>query len=234
MARCSDHRGQGPRPGPVPRAPRGLLHPRAVVEGEEAENDSGGASIAPRARPRMRIAALPSHRIDPAGRAAVRPPHTRAVASPPLPCPHCTDPLMPQRRARPARPLVGLTSSSAAPSAAAVEVAAAAAADELVGPKRRRATTLTRLLPTYAGVNATREGEAAAAAESPAAAAVVTADGRPPPQPSPPLLPPTPQPPSPPLPTLPSVGACRRASWARTEWVLSWKVLTYVMKCGRK
>ena len=57
MARCSDHRGQGPRPGPVPRAPRGLLHPRAVVEGEEAENDSGGASIAPRARPRMRVAA---------------------------------------------------------------------------------------------------------------------------------------------------------------------------------
>ena len=64
------------------------------------------------------------------------------------PCPHCTDPLMPQRRTRPARPLVGLTSSSAAPSAATVEVAAAAAADELVGPKRRRATTLTRLLPT--------------------------------------------------------------------------------------
>jgi len=139
MARCSDHRGQGPRPGPVPRAPRGLLHPRAVEEGEEAENDSGGASIAPRARPRMRVAALPSHRIDPAA------------------CPHCTDPLMPQRRTRPARPLVGLTSSSAAPSAATVEVAAAAAADELVGPKRRRATTLTRLLPTYAGVNATRE-----------------------------------------------------------------------------
>ena len=157
MARCSDHRGQGPRPGPVPRAPRGLLHPRAVVEGEEAENDSGGASIAPRARPRMRVATLSSHRIDPAGCAAVRPPHTRAVASPPLPCPHCTDPLMPQRRTRPARPLVGLTSSSAAPSAATVEVAAAAAADELVGPKRRRATTLTRLLPTYAGVNATRE-----------------------------------------------------------------------------
>ena len=98
MARCSDHRGQGPRPGPVPRAPRGLLHPCAVVEGEEAENDSGGASIAPRARPRMRVATLPSHRIDPAGCAAVRPPHTRAVASPPLPCPHCTDPLMPQRR----------------------------------------------------------------------------------------------------------------------------------------
>ena len=79
------------------------------------------------------------------------------VDLPQSPCPHCTDPLMPQRRTRPARPLVGLTSSSAAPSAATVEVAAAAAADELVGPKRRRATTLTRLLPTYAGVNATRE-----------------------------------------------------------------------------
>ena len=92
MARCSDHRGQGPRPGPVPRAPRGLLHPRAVVEGEEAENDSGGASIAPRARPRMRVATLSSHRSDPAGCAAVRLPHTRAVASPPLPCTHCTDP----------------------------------------------------------------------------------------------------------------------------------------------
>ena len=39
---------------------------------------------------------------------------------------------MPQRRTRPARPLVGLTSSSAAPSAATVEVAAAAAA-ALVG-----------------------------------------------------------------------------------------------------
>ena len=81
--------------------------------------------------------------------------------------------------------------------------------------------------------------EAAAAAESPAAAAVVTADGRPPPQPSPPLLPPPPQPPSPPLPSLPSVRACRRASWApfRPEqkiWVLSGKVLIYVMKCGRK
>ena len=180
MARCSDHRGQGPRPGPVPRAPRGLLHPRAVVEGEEAENESEGASIAPRARPRMRVATLPSHCIDPAGCAAVRPPHTRAVASPPLPCPHCTDPLMPQRRTRPARPLVGLTSSSAAPSAATVEVAAAGAADELVGPKRRRATTLTRLLPTYAGVNATRER------------------ARPPPPPSRPPPPPLSLPPSPP------------------------------------
>ena len=156
MARRSDQRGQGPRPGPVPRAPRGLLHPRAVVEGEEAENESGGASIAPHARPRMRIAALPSHRIDPAGRAAVRPPHTRAVASPPLPLPPLHRPAQPQRRTRPARPLVGLTSSSAAPSAATVEVAAAGAADELVGPKRRRATTLTRLLPTCAGVNATQ------------------------------------------------------------------------------
>ena len=79
MARCSDHRGQGPRPGPVPRAPRGLLHPRAVVEGEEAENDSGGASIAPRARPRMRVAALPSHQI-------LSPHRSRRS-----PCPHCTD-----------------------------------------------------------------------------------------------------------------------------------------------
>ena len=140
MARCSDHRGQGPRPGPVPRAPRGLLHPRAVVEGEEAENDSGGASIAPRARPRMRVAALPSHRIDPAAPLA----HTAQTRS------------LPQRRTRPARPLVGLTSSSAAPSAATVEVAAAGPADELVGPKRRRATTLTRHLPTCAGVNATQ------------------------------------------------------------------------------
>ena len=61
--------------------------PVVGAEGEEAENESEGASIAPRARPRMRIAALPSHRIDPAGRAAVRPPHTRAVASPPLRCP---------------------------------------------------------------------------------------------------------------------------------------------------
>ena len=180
MARCSDHRGQGPRPGPVPRAPRGLLHPRAVVEGEEAENDSGGASIAPRARPRMRVAALPSHCIDPAGCAAVRPPHTRAVASPPLPCPHCTDPLIPQRRARPARPLVGLTSSSAAPSAATVEVAAAGAADELVGPKLRGATTLIRLLPTCAGVNATWRR------------------ARPPPPPNRPPPPPLSLPPSPP------------------------------------
>ena len=30
MARRSDQRGQGPRPGPVPRAPRGLLHPDAL------------------------------------------------------------------------------------------------------------------------------------------------------------------------------------------------------------
>ena len=30
MARRSDQRGQGPRPGPVPRAPRGLLHPGAL------------------------------------------------------------------------------------------------------------------------------------------------------------------------------------------------------------
>ena len=167
MARCSDHRGQGPRPGPVPRAPRGLLHPRAVVEGEEAENDSGGANIAPRARPRMRVATLSSQRIDPAGCAAVRPPHTRAVASPPLPCPRCTAPLMPQRRTRPARPLVGLTSSSAAPSAATVEVAAAGAADELVGPKRRRATTLTRHLPTCAGVKAAAQRNATQRASRP-------------------------------------------------------------------
>ena len=137
--------------------PRGVYFILVLSTGEEAENESEGASIAPRARPRMRIAALPSHCIDPAGRAAVRPPHTRAVASPPLPLPPLHRPAQPQRRTRPARPLVGLTSSSAAPSAATVEVAAAAAADELVGPKRRRATTLTRLLPTYAGVNATRE-----------------------------------------------------------------------------
>ena len=128
----------------------------------------------------MRIAALPSHCIDPAGCAAVRPPHTRAVASPPLPCPHCTDPLMPQRRTRPARPLVGRTSSSAAPSAATVEVAAAGAADELVGPKLRGATTLIRLLPTCAGVNATWRR------------------ARPPPPPNRPPPPPLSLPPSPP------------------------------------
>ena len=118
MARCSDHRGQGPRPGPVPRAPRGLLHPRAVEEGEEAENDSGGASIAPRARPRMRVAALPSHRIDPAGCAAVRPPHTRALASPPLPLPplhrpaHAPTPHPPCSPARWAHELVSGSISS--------------------------------------------------------------------------------------------------------------------------
>ena len=128
--------------------PRGVYFILVLSTGEEAENESEGASIAPRARPRMRVAALPSHRIDPAGCAAVRPPHTRAVASPPLPLPPLHRPAQPQRRTRPARPLVGLTSSSAAPSAATVEVAAAGAADELVGPKRRRATTLTRLLPT--------------------------------------------------------------------------------------
>ena len=86
VARRSDHRGQGPRPGPVPRAPRGLLHPRAVVEGEEAENDSGGASIAPRARPRMRVAALPSHRIDPAAPLA----HTAQTRS----CPNAAPALL--------------------------------------------------------------------------------------------------------------------------------------------
>ena len=75
--------------------PRGVYFILVLSTGEEAENESEGASIAPHARPRMRIAALPSHRIDPAGRAAVRPPHTRAVASPPLRCPHCTDPLCP-------------------------------------------------------------------------------------------------------------------------------------------
>ena len=86
MARRSDQRGQGPRPGPVPRAPRGLLHPRAVEEGEEAENDSGGASIAPRARPRMRVAALPSHRIDPAAPLA----HTAQTRS----CPNAAPALL--------------------------------------------------------------------------------------------------------------------------------------------
>ena len=86
MARRSDQRGQGPRPGPVPRAPRGLLHPRAVVEGEEAENDSGGASIASRARPRMRVAALPSHRIDPAAPLA----HTAQTRS----CPNAAPALL--------------------------------------------------------------------------------------------------------------------------------------------
>ena len=140
MARCSDHRGQGPRPGPVPRAPRGLLHPGAL-------DGRGGRERVGRCE--HRTPRPPSHaRSGP----ALSPHRSRRS-----PCPHCTDPLMPQRRTRPARPLVGLTSSSAAPSAATVEVAAAAAADELVGPKRRRATTLTRLLPTYAGVNATRE-----------------------------------------------------------------------------
>ena len=140
MARRSDQRGQGPRPGPVPRAPRGLLHPGAL-------DGRGGRERVGRCE--HRTPRPPSHaRSGP----ALSPHRSRRS-----PCPHCTDPLMPQRRTRPARPLVGLTSSSAAPSAATVEVAAAAAADELVGPKRRRATTLTRLLPTYAGVNATRE-----------------------------------------------------------------------------
>ena len=140
VARRSDQRGQGPRPGPVPRAPRGLLHPGAL-------DGRGGRERVGRCE--HRTPRPPSH----AHSGPALSPH-RSRRSP---CPHCTDPLMPQRRTRPARPLVGLTSSSAAPSAATVEVAAAAAADELVGPKRRRATTLTRLLPTYAGVNATRE-----------------------------------------------------------------------------
>ena len=118
MARRSDQRGQGPRPGPVPRAPRGLLHPRAVVEGEEAENDSGGASIAHSVCPSMRVAALPSHRIDPAGCAAVRPPHTRALASPPLPLPplhrpaHAPTPHPPCSPARWAHELVSGSISS--------------------------------------------------------------------------------------------------------------------------
>ena len=86
MARRSDQRGQGPRPGPVPRAPRGLLHPGAIAEGEEAENESEGASIAPRARPRMRVAALPSHRIDPAAPLA----HTAQTRS----CPNAAPALL--------------------------------------------------------------------------------------------------------------------------------------------
>ena len=107
MARRSDQRGQGPRPGPVPRAPRGLLHPGAL-------NGRGGRERVGRCE--HRTPRPPSHaRSGP----ALSPHRSRRS-----PCPHCTDPLMPQRRTRPARPLVGLTSSSAAPSAATVEVAA--------------------------------------------------------------------------------------------------------------
>ena len=92
--------------------PRGVYFILVLSTGEEAENESEGASIAPRARPRMRIAALPSHRIDPAGCAAVRPPQTRAVASPPLPLPplhgpaHAPTPHAPCSSARWAHELV--------------------------------------------------------------------------------------------------------------------------------
>ena len=73
MARCSDHRGQGPRPGPVPRAPRGLLHPGAldgrggrerVLSGRKII-DAGCSSCAPGCCPARR---------SPSGRVGSRPP----------------------------------------------------------------------------------------------------------------------------------------------------------------
>ena len=227
MARCSDHPGQGPRPGPVPRAPRGLLQPRAVVEGRGGRERVG--------RCEHRTPRPPSHAHS---SPALSPHRSRRLCGRP-PSSH-------SRRGLSAAPLPPLHRPAHAPTPHA-PCSPARWAHELVSGSissyRRGSCGCNHSYPPPPHVRRrqrnTREGEAAAAAESPAAAAVVTADGRPPPQPSPPLLPPPPQPPSPPLPTLPSVGACRRASWApfRPEQkicVLSGKILIHVMKCGRK
>ena len=66
--------------------PRGVYFILVLSTGEEAENESGGASIAPHARPRMRVAALPSHRIDPAAPLA----HTAQTRS----CPNAAPALL--------------------------------------------------------------------------------------------------------------------------------------------
>ena len=222
VARRSDQRGQGPRPGPVPRAPRGLLHPGAL-------DGRGGRERVGRCE--HRTPRPPSHAHS---GPALSPHRSRRSCGRP-PSSH-------SRRGLSAAPLAPTAQTRSAPTPHA-PCSSARWAHELVSGSissyRRGSCGCNHSYPPPPHIRRrqrnTREGEAAAAAESPAAAAVVTADGRPPPQPSPPLLPPPPQPPSPPLPTLPSVGACRRASWApfRPEqkiWVLSGKVLIYVMK----
>ena len=101
------------------------------------------------------------------------------------------------------------------PAAAAVVAAAVAAATAIVA---------ALAIAPAACPRAAIDARAAVASLAPAGARPVSAppqppqpsysDGRPSPQPSPPLLPPPRQRSSPPSPTLPSVGACRRASWA--------------------
>ena len=59
MARRSDQRGQGPRPGPVPRAPRGLLHPGARNP-RRAPRASSCAPRAPAATSRAARASPPT------------------------------------------------------------------------------------------------------------------------------------------------------------------------------
>ena len=106
MARRSDQRGQGPRPGPVPRAPRGLLHPGALNgRGRErvlSPSWPGPRCARPRAHVARHLAPCPAPR-SPRPRAPLSAPARRSRYSP---CPPA--PLAGARRPRPqAAPMRG-------------------------------------------------------------------------------------------------------------------------------
>ena len=172
-------RGQGTRLGPAHRAPRGLLRPGAVdgqgdrdLVGRCAPHPPSRARSGPahvQYRPRLIAPVQPPHTRALASPPLPCPPRTRALASPPLPCPPRTPRSCPIRSTRPARPPVGIRRSLAGPSAATSKVAASGAANERVGPKRRRVFTLPRPLPFGRYFQRhSRTVEAAAAAETPA------------------------------------------------------------------
>ena len=149
-------RGQGTRLGPAHRAPRGLLRPGAVdgqgdrdLVGRCAPHPPSRARSGPahvQYRPRLIAPVQPPHTRALASPPLPCPPRTRALASPPLPCPPRTPRSCPIRSTRSARPPVGIRRSLAGPSAATSKVAASGAANERVGPKRRRVFTLPRPL----------------------------------------------------------------------------------------
>ena len=111
MARCSDHRGQGPRPGPVPRAPRGLLHPGALNGRGRERVLSGGKKYRRRLLilcagllPGAQIAERVGRALALLARTKVRSP-ARPRARHPAPCPAPRSP-------RPRAPLCALARRS--------------------------------------------------------------------------------------------------------------------------
>ena len=148
----NQQRGQGTRLGPAPRAPRGLLHPRAV-DGQGDRDRVGRCAPHPPSRARSGPAHMQywSRPLAP-----FQPPHTCRLGSPPLPSPPRTPRSCPIRTTRPARQPVGLRRSLAAPLAATFEVAADGAANERVGPKRRRVFTIPEPYLSAGIFNATR------------------------------------------------------------------------------